>query len=376
MSDKINVMTFEDALENAKKKHVDNGGSPTDQTEQYLDLLLGNGYTLALDPEFNYHIDPNSPPDSLPKVNSLIQKYKDEYGFNPSREDILRSLHRASWTCEVLSLTAEKKKDVLENAVKAIDTAIKEVRKEFLKSIADENNVNLYPQVVNQTSLEFIKKFDHVFTTNYDLALYWDLLISGEIKSRCDGFAEQIPESPSEIGWVDNPKTDIHYLHGALHLHAANSDKSEVRKFIRNKNHPVVSSIKTMIDDDKEPLFVTAGTPQEKELQIKESKYLARQLEYFKNQVNDPKRSLFIYGSSISSGDKHLWNLIEKGRIRDLYISTYLSSDPDKKREELWRDTMIIHHFQENRKYYSRSDLNPLEINFFDASKTNVWKNR
>lgn len=360
MSDEIEIITYEEAIKQANE----HGGR--------LNLLLGNGYTRALCNKFEFS------KQLLEQEKKLFEAYRQEYKCDPSHEDCLRVLHQALWTCKALSDPDSVDKSDLVNALDLINEAVLNVRHEFLNSLVTANNI-LFDLVCKKTSLVFLKQFKHVFTTNYDLALYWDQAISDNFLNDGFGGTDYTSKGLKCLKWQNYSNTYCHYLHGALHIHAADDNfVSDVFKFKSGEKKTIKSSIGQFVEGNNEPLFVAAGTSKEKENKIMESKYLEQQLKWFekivgyRESVCCPESSLFIFGSSIAPADDHLWERIEKGNITNLYISTFPS---DNKSKDCLEVRMIQHRFEENRKYLS-SCSKPLTIRFFDAKTAEIWKAR
>ena len=127
---------------------------------------------------------------------------------------------------------------------------------------------------------EYLDKDGKVFSTNYDILLYWVLRRNG--LGDKDGFGrdsidqgEYVPEDEmiwSELRWGNNrDKQNVFYLHGALHLF---DDGIEIIKEEYDGDY-ILENIKKRMDKGQYPIFVTAGNGDEKLNHILHNHYLA-----------------------------------------------------------------------------------------------------
>jgi len=127
-----------------------------------------------------------------------------------------------------------------------------------------------------QRCREFITQFHHIFSLNYDVLLYWALMQDeiDEIDYACDdGFRhpDQDPNLPW-VSWQQGQKANINFLHGALHLFDQSTD---IIKYTWSKTDiPIVDQIRSALDEDKYPIFVSEGTSASKWRKIMHNAYL------------------------------------------------------------------------------------------------------
>ena len=159
------------------------------------------------------------------------------------------------------------------------------------------------------------------FTLNYDLMLYWAVMqkeLLPEVKPN-DGFFTPDYGEAEYVTWeIENTyKQNIYYLHGALHLFDAGS---ELQKYTWiNTGIKLTEQINSALIEEKYPMFVAEGTSDEKLNRIKHHAYLAKAYESFSKIAG----ALFIYGHSLSENDEHFLKLIEKGKVKQLYVGIY-----------------------------------------------------
>ncbi len=121
-----------------------------------------------------------------------------------------------------------------EELVEKINEASKTLKESLLKAVKE-----LHPEHVFEVPEEkskhcasflsdYLKEGSNIFSTNYDILLYW-VLMRNKIEKSVDGFGrdvedtgEYVPEENlefSELRWGKHKqRQNIHYLHGALPL--------------------------------------------------------------------------------------------------------------------------------------------------------------
>ena len=108
---------------------------------------------------------------------------------------------------------------------------------------------------------KFLSLFDHIFTLNYDVLLYWALMQDevDEVRLRPDdGFRhpEDDPDLPY-VSWQQAQNASVHYLHGALHLF---DQETEIIKYTWSKtDKAIVDQIREALDEDKYPFVCCRG---------------------------------------------------------------------------------------------------------------------
>lgn len=170
-----------------------------------------------------------------------------------------------------------------------------------------------------------------IFTTNYDLILYW-VLVSERARLRCyDAFA-----GPSDLGeWrvgqmssSSNPlkskRSDysarVFYLHGGLHII---EEYGSVRKLLGEWGASLAIKIGDRLKDGAFPVFVTEGTAQEKKSSIRANGYLKVADKEFRKTCNEAGGVLFTFGHSLGQSDQHLLNRIGEGQIESIFYGAF-----------------------------------------------------
>jgi Domain of unknown function (DUF4917) len=98
---------------------------------------------------------------------------------------------------------------------------LKQARDPDVKSAAlAVHSVHVDRSLVSDASLkgirDYIRTFDFVYSTNYDLLMYWAIMSEDPTLDFVDYFWGEAFDSLNTEVWGD--RTRILYLHGALHL--------------------------------------------------------------------------------------------------------------------------------------------------------------
>ena len=208
-----------------------------------------------------------------------------------------------------------------------------------------------------------------VFSTNYDLLLYWVLMRYQDLSDdmiHSDGFGkERIDDGghytpiddrvySEDLIWGENSGTqNVFYLHGALHLF---DDRTQIIKAKYDGSY-IMEKIHQRIENKQYPVFVTAGTGDEKLNHIMHNGYLADAYNHLKNTTG----SLITVGFGFGDSDKHIIQAIKAASsqsivdcLRSVYVGVFNETD---------------------RKHIERiSGEFGCKVNTFDSSKMKIWK--
>ncbi|MBI5934713.1 MAG: DUF4917 family protein [Chloroflexi bacterium] len=337
------IISFEDALRLV--------GDPTK-----INLLMGNGFSRALRNDiFSYDAILNNADFSRLSRNArrsfdLLQTTDFEF--------VIQSLRNAAVLIELYSNATHR----LANRLRRDAEGLKEV---LVATIA-RNHPDL-PGGISTDAYEhckrFLSHFNHLFTVNYDLLLYWTLMQS-EIQPQVncnDGF--RTPENgPTDyVAWEPEKgyEQNVHYLHGALHLFDAGV---EIQKYTWvNVGKPLIQQIREALERNYFPLFVSEGNSDQKYTKIQHSAYLSKG---FRSLVNTPG-TLFTYGLSFSESDNHIVRSIEKGKFSALAVSIYGDPNSPTNSAIMQKTTAMA---------ARRSSRKPLAVIFYDAASAQVWR--
>ena len=176
-------------------------------------LLLGNGFSMAYDHSiFSY----NALNGFIDKLDNKLLKRLFEIIDNKNFELVMQQLDNF---CEIASVFGadksliEKIETASEQLRSSLIDAVKELHPDHVYTIPEEKSKKCY-RWLN----DFLKNDGNIFTTNYDLLLYW-VLMRNESKKHSDGFgrdkesAEYVPSDEaeySELRWGKNKNTQNH----------------------------------------------------------------------------------------------------------------------------------------------------------------------
>ncbi len=323
-------------------------------------LLLGNGFSMAYDPAiFSYtalhKFIQESDDVVLTKLFSSIKTKNFELIMQQLATfvELLKAFEPDSKLINLFNGTSDKLK------LSLID-AIKSLHPDHVFKIEEDRST-----CCAKFLSEFLDNGGQIFTTNYDVLLYW-VLLRNNIANHCDGFGRDViapsnkkngiePEL-SELRWGRN-STDQNtfYLHGALPLFDTGAEiiKEEYKDGIF-----IVDHIRARINRSEYPVFVTAGNGAEKLEHITHNKYLA----HCYDRLAQTTGSLITFGFSFGQYDDHIIDAINRDSnfgeksndcLRSVYIGVYSEAD------EKWIES-IQHKFK-------------CKVNTFDAKTAPVW---
>ena len=345
-------------------------------------LLLGNGFSIALFPEFRYGrlLDEADFSDS-PEARQAF----DRLGTTDF-EVVIKALRDAVILLPLYSQDQAAAAQMLAHA-----EALKAV---LVNAIAGRHPTR--PSDITDEQYEACRAFlahfigdsrdrrpnggkdlrGSVYTVNYDLLLYWTILHDDavdeedapvELLLHDDGFRapEDEPDAPY-VTWEAEGAADnqnIHFLHGGLHLFDAGPELQK-KCWERSGGVPLIDQIRAALDEFKFPLFVSEGDSNSKLKRIRHSGYLQRSLKSFAGICRSPTASLFIFGHSLAENDEHVLRQIENGKCGKLFVSLHGDPDTDANRAIITRAQRISG---------ARNERYPLQIVFFDATSATAW---
>jgi hypothetical protein len=323
-------------------------------------LLLGNGFSMAYDPNiFSYNalhdFISNLKDKDLSKILEVIE--------TKNFEVIMQQLNNFSALIEALGDAPDLKAKV-DSASAKLKTSLLEA----VKSLHPEH-VFTVPTAESEACSKFLKIFldtnGKVFSTNYDLLLYWILMRNG-IVEHGDGFGREL-ENPedhpsaaeqqwSELRWGKyKKKQNVFYVHGALPFFDAGI---HIVKEEYDKENYLLQKISSRMDKGEYPIFVTAGNGDEKLAHIMHNHYLA----HCYDSLAEMTGSLVTFGFNFGPYDDHIIEAINRAakygkkdfpKLMSLYIGVY--SDQDRQHIEKIESKFMC------------------KVRIYDAKTVNVW---
>ena len=327
-------------------------------------VLLGNGFSIGAHPVFSY----GTLYEQAKQVN-LPDHVTELFGWygTTNFEQVMRQLAEARRFAEHYQLAGTGSgRDM------AADYDL--LKGALVGAIADTHPAT--PSEIGEgnlaSSANFLKSFKKVFTTNYDLLLYWASASLDSFPFQ-DGFGRD-RDTPSDYVVFRQTTTGtglMCFLHGALHLTTVDG---EVRKFVWNTTGiPLMEQIRATLEQGHYPLVVSEGTELDKRRRIESSSYLSWALRRFEGI----RGTLFTYGWALSEQDGHLLQAIARNSgLRSLCVGVYGDPNSEPNRglmataRELADRRKILH--PEAKAGHKRRPYE-LSVSFFDAATAKVW---
>ena len=261
---------------------------------EWPDILLGNGASCAVSKKFAYK--------ALYDEASLSSHDRDIFELleTTNFEEVLSSLAIARRVCRQLGHDHKEVKQRYQAVQKAL---IKVVRKVHVDWVTVSSGSTL-----DQIQQE-LPKYRAVFSTNYDLLLYWAMMKGGPSTKVADMFwnADLLFDPYDTENWGD--KTIVYWLHGGLHLYR--DEYGQTGKRVNDGG----ASLLDQVLSGTPPLYVAEGPSELKRSAIRRSEYLEHALMTFA----DREEALVVLGNSLSDSDAHLLTAIKRSRKRIAY---------------------------------------------------------
>lgn len=326
-------------------------------------LLLGNGFSMSYDSDiFSYNalskFLENLDDDILQKLFEIIK--------TSNFELLMEQLENIAKIAEVFG--AEK------SVVDKIHHASTTLKESLIDAIKELHPEHVFAVPVDKSKAcagflnEYLAEDGNVFTTNYDLLLYW-VLMRNELDRTGDGFGREAEETEewiepedrewSELRWGKNSDMQsIFYVHGALHLFDTGID---VVKEEYTNEHVLLENVKARMERKEYPIFVTAGNGEEKLSHIRHNRYLS----HCYDMLSTIEGSLVCFGFGFGPYDEHIIGAINKAAkkrkdedgkwhmLNSIYIGVYSEE--------------ALKHIQSIEKKFK------VPVRLFDAKTVNVW---
>ncbi len=314
-------------------------------------LVIGNGASIAVSGSFDYA--------------SLYEAAKAEGFLAEDAQAVFSSFNSADFELVLRRLwQATLVNRALKIESKRVDTAYEEVRRSLISTVH-----KIHPPYADVKEYfpamgSFLKGFQSVASTNYDLVLYWAAMwnnenglgtwfkdafttSSGKTCFRDDWEALREPYAKAEGA------TLYFYPHGNLCL-GTEAEGGEVKIGAGSEN--LLDSITEQWENGAvTPLFVSEGTTEQKLTAIRRSNYLSR---VHIEVLGSLGEAVAFYGLGFWPQDEHLIQRIAK-RATKVAISVYRD------------DQKII-----ERASRALQDVGIRKITFFDAESPGAWIHR
>jgi Domain of unknown function (DUF4917) len=305
--------------------------------EDWRDLLLGNGLSSHIWPGFAY----DSLYEHACKANVLNRSDRKLFETNPTInfESVLAGLATTIQTLETLK----------ESAAGRLRTRYLRVQQALGAAVRDVHiALSDLPVETREIVRDTLRDYRWVFTTSYDLVLYWCAGYGDSFEGFvdyffCNGRLEFHPENTKIKGEL----TQLAYLHGALHLLV---DEKGVTRKRRSSAASLLAQFGSPDHDDPlaRPLLIAEGKASEKVRIIKDNEYLSFALD----RLSRGQRGLVVFGLSLRDEDGHLVSALNARPKRPVAVGLRPRTKTENRR----------------RQAHVRKILDADELYFFDAT--------
>jgi hypothetical protein len=202
---------------------------------------------------------------------------------------------------------------------------------------------------------DFLVQFDEIFTTNYDLLLYWAINRKDRAHFK-DGFWRQ----GDHLVHMYPQRQNVSWLHGAVHLHEdlVPGDKPTTIKREWSAGVPLVDGLREDLEQGRMPLMVMEGTWDQKQRKINSSPYLSNCLQL----LREFQGTLFTYGFSMSDNDRHILAAIQDSKITYLYAGLYGDVEDGSNPQTVGQAHRL-----------RAESATRIKVRFWDTSSAEVW---
>jgi len=251
-------------------------------------LLLGNGFSRAVSESFSY--------GSLFEVAPLVEDDRNLFDAltTTNFEEVLYHLRSSILVCQQLGHNHIEVEGRYESIRDALIQAVHDHHVTWEGVTAGDRLVAIQ---------QVLRQHRAVFTTSYDLVIYWAMLADGGIDA---GLVDLFWGANHVFDPFDAQphagKIPVYWLHGALHMERTISGETQKR------TNQGANLLATFGAGDQVPLFVSEGTSQQKLRVIRRSNYLDHTFQ----QLSQGEGALVIYGQGLGNQDRHIASAIRR----------------------------------------------------------------
>ncbi|NOQ23804.1 MAG: DUF4917 family protein [Bacteroidales bacterium] len=325
-------------------------------------LLMGNGFSIAYDYDIFSYNSLNSFIESID--NKLLNKLF-EITDNKNFEVVMQQLDNFKEIAKVFDAdkTLLSNIDSTSSLLKeSLISAVKKLHPEHVFTVSEEKSRSCF-QWLN----EYLSTGGNIFTSNYDLLLYW-VLMRNSSKHHVDGFGrdkeseEYVPSEEaeySELRWGKHSDIqNVHYLHGALQIF---DQGIEIIKEEYNGYQNLLEVINDKMSNKEYPIFITAGDGDEKLKNIMHNRYLT----YCYEKLAQISGSLVTFGFNFGEYDMHIIDAINKA-AKGYY-------DANNNFQKLYSIYIGVFSESDEKHIKSIQDKFKCKVNIFDSKTANIW---
>jgi len=279
---------------------------------RFSGILLGNGASRAIWDRFAY--------SSLYDVASNVIP---NYRLEERDQALFASFGTTNFELVLAAIsTTRQVGEVLGWEVAEAVTRYDRIRNALVESVHTTHIpwAKVSDDVLETLSSE-LSTFRFVYSSNYDLLIYWALMHHGP-QGFVDFFWSDLQFDITNTD-VWRKATEVYYLHGGIHLLRTPSGSAMKRTAGFGGN--LLDQFGRQLDRGFSPLFVSEGCSADKMRVIRGSDYLS----FGHEALSQNRGSLFILGHSMGDSDSHLVHAINQSPTDRIGFSILPSSDDD-----------------------------------------------
>lgn len=326
-------------------------------------LLLGNGFSIAYDYDiFSY----NSLNRFIESIDNKLLKKLFEIADNKNFEVVMQQLDNFKEIAKVFNADKTLLSNIESTSSllkESLINAVKELHPEHVFTVAEEKS-----QICFQWLNEYLSTGGNIFTSNYDLLLYW-ILMRNSSNHHVDGFGrykeseDYVPSEEavySELRWGKHSDSqNVHYIHGALQIF---DQGIEIIKEEYNGSQNLLEIISDKMTKKEYPIFITAGDGQEKLKNIMHNRYLT----FCYEKLTQISGSLVTFGFNFGEYDTHIIDAINKA-AKGHY-------DTDNKFHKLLSVYIGVFSESDEKHINSIRDKFNCKVETFDSKTAKIWE--
>lgn len=309
---------------------------------EWKNILIGNGFSINIWQRFDYDTLFNLAQwDKVDaRSNAQILALFDHVG-NSNFEAVLRILYHAMLVDKQLGNPQEAQiKGLYESTKNALASAVNFAH--MPPALADFNAIN-----------RELRYYKNIFTTNYDLILYWTIMDSNTSQFKDYFWGEKGCFNSADI-FVTEDKTKLHYLHGAIHLVELPNGKT---KKLTANGLGRLSDLFDLNHPEQFPLFISEGSSKWKISRIKKNDYLR----FCYEKLASCENGLVIIGHSLHKDyDQHIIDAILECGSRKIAVGVWLHQDNE---EIVAFKSKLSNDLRNKKLYFFNSESHPLGSN-------------
>jgi hypothetical protein len=322
--------------------------------ESWSSLLLGNGASIAIHKGFAY-----------PTLHSVA----DAQGLLATTAPIFTKLWTTDFEHVLLACWyAEHVNVALGTPSADISAAYAEVRKALIEAVHSVHPVHADVAADLQRVGAFARVFPTIVSLNYDLTLYWAMLLFNAANGSWFKDAFRHGEFQTDWEYLRSPlppaggATLVFYPHGSLAVARDYiGDETKISVGAGGAGDLLETITLRWSSGHYMPVFVSEGTSKQKVAAISRSHYLTN---VYRDVLPSLGENLVVYGWSFDERDQHVLDAISVNPPKRMAVSVY-TGQPDGDQQAFCHHVLTA----------AGRSLPDTEVTFFDSRSSGCWNN-